>query len=138
MNPKRWTLSEQEKAQLSSKWRLCGDRGEITNYIIREFSKLAQIVIKLGVEGDPLGSVQKVKILPYEQMVYTQSGICPGKWEAQNVLEYWYTNGSHKLGQTTRPCESRQKQRNLPNCEKEKRVKCVDISREEKKNWIWM
>ena len=44
--------------------------------------------------GDPLGTVQEIEIWPYEQMVYAQSGICPGEWDTQTPREFWDTNGS--------------------------------------------
>ena len=36
-------------------------------------------------------------------MVYVQSRICPGEWDAQTPREFEDTNGSPKLDQTNRP-----------------------------------
>ena len=44
-------------------------------------------------------------------MVYTQPRICPRKWNAQNSLGYWHTNGSPNLNQTARPSHSQQKKK---------------------------
>ena len=68
-----------EKTQQNSNCRLCGDKDETINHIIRECSKLAQ-----GGQGDPLGSMQGIKMGPYKQMVYAQPTV---------VLE----NDIHKL-----------------------------------------
>ena len=43
-------------------------------------------------------------------MIYAQPGIRSGKWDAQNFLGFWDTNGSSNLGQTTRPINSQQQQ----------------------------
>ena len=47
------------------------------------------IIIKtqLGGQGDPLG--RKIKIWPYEEIIYAQSSICPGKWDTQTPLLFW-------------------------------------------------
>ena len=47
-------------------------------------------------------------------MVYTQSSVCIGKWDAQTPLGFWDTNGSPNLGQTTRPYNKEKK--NFQNC----------------------
>ena len=44
-------------------------------------------------------------------MVYAQIRISPRKWDAQNSLGFWDTNGLSNLSQTTRPSESKQKKR---------------------------
>ena len=44
--------------------------------------------------------MQEIEIWPYEQMVYTQPRICPGKWDAEISLGFWDTNGSPNLDQT--------------------------------------
>ena len=53
-------------------------------------------------------------------MVYAQTRIRPGKWDAQTLLGFWDTNGSPNLGQTTRPYhnkkEKKKKEDNLPDC----------------------
>ena len=51
----------------------------------------------------------EIEIWTYEQMVYAQSRICPGEWDAQTLLGFWDTNGSLNLGQTTRPYNNQQK-----------------------------
>ena len=40
----------------------------------------------MGGEGDPLGIVQEIEMLPYEQVVYSPAGIRPGKWDAEISL----------------------------------------------------
>ena len=65
----------------------------------------------MGGEGDPLGTVQEVSIWPYEQMVYIQSRIRPRKWDTQSSLGFCVTNWSFHLGQTTKPRDSQQKER---------------------------
>ena len=42
-------------------------------------------------------------------MVYAQPRIIPGGWDTQTSLEFWYTNGSLSLVQTTKPSDSQQK-----------------------------
>ena len=69
----------------------------------------------LGGKGDLLEIVQEIGIWPYKQMVYAQSRICPGEWETQTSLGIWDTNGSPNLAQTTKPSDSQQKKKNLPN-----------------------
>ena len=70
-------------------------------------------------EAGPLGIVQEIKIWPYEQMVYAEPSSRPGKWESQTPMEFWHTNGSPNLGQTTRPYYNQQPQKkwNWLNCE---------------------
>ena len=46
-------------------------------------------------------------------MVYTQPGIRSRKWDAQNSLWYWDTNGSCNLGQTTSPSDSQKKKKKI-------------------------
>ena len=74
----------------------------------------------LGGQGDPLGIVQEIYIWPYEQVVYAQPRIRPGKRDAQSSLGFWDTNESPNLGQTTRPWNNQQhkkiKRENMPNC----------------------
>ena len=41
---------------------------------------------RLGGESDLLGIVQEIEIWPHEQMVYAQTRICPGEWDAQTFL----------------------------------------------------
>ena len=52
-------------------------------------------------------------------MVYVQPSIYPGKWDAQNSLGFWDTNGSPNLGQTTRLYNHQQKKKKK---EKKKRI----------------
>ena len=52
---------------------------------------------------------QGIEIWPYEQMVYAQFRIRPGKWDAQTSQRFWHTNGSPNIDQTTRPSDSQQK-----------------------------
>ena len=56
-------------------------------------------------------------------MVYAQLKIRPRKWDAQNPLGFWDTNGSSNLGQTTRPCDSQKKKK-----KKKKTGQIVDFS----------
>ena len=44
-------------------------------------------------------------------MAYAQSRTFPRKWDAQNSLGFWDTNGSPNLSQTTRFTDSQQKTR---------------------------
>ena len=41
-------------------------------------------------------------------MLYAQSRICPGEWDAQTPLGFWDTNGSPNLGQR---CNNQQKKK---------------------------
>ena len=65
----------------------------------------------LGWKGDPLGIVQEVKILLYEQIVYAKPRIHPEEWHAQSSLEFWDANRSLNLDQMTKPCDSQQQKR---------------------------
>ena len=71
-------------------------------------------------------------------------GIHPGKWDAQNSLGFWDTNGSLNRCQTTRPSGSKKKPSRIVNFavlanhrvklkESEKRNKYLDLARELKK-----
>ena len=60
--------------------------------------------------------MQEIEIQPYEQMVYTQPRICPGKSEAETPLGFWDTNRSPNIGPTTRTGNNQQEKENLPNC----------------------
>ena len=87
-------------------------------------------------------------------MVYAQLSTCPRKWHAQTPIGLWYTNGSPKLGQKTRPYNNQQKTKTknkkkicnivdfavpadhrikLKECEK--RDKYLHLARELKKLW---
>ena len=85
-------------------------------------------------------------------MVYAQSRICPREGDAQTNLEFWYTNGSPNLSQTTRPNDNKLQQQkikeNLQNCglrcpgwtqnkieRSEKKDMSLDLVRELKKLW---
>ena len=50
--------------------------------------------------------MQEIEIWQYEQIVYAQTRICAGEWDAQTSLGFWHINGSTNLGQTTRPYNS--------------------------------
>ena len=76
-------------------------------------------------------------------MVYAKHRICLCECDAQTPLEFWDTNGSFNLGQTTRPSDSQQKPENLSNVEfaapadhrvklkeREQKHKYVDLARE--------
>ena len=52
----------------------------------------------LGWEGDSLGIVQDVENWLYFQMIYTETGICPEEWDAQNYLGFW-TQVSQAIGE---------------------------------------
>ena len=71
-------------------------------------------------ERNSLGIVQEIEIWPCEQVVYAQPRICPRKWNAQNSLGFWDTNGSPNLAQTTRPIDNQQ-QKKKKEKKKEKR-----------------
>ena len=45
-------------------------------------------------------------------MVYAQLRIRPGKWDVQTSLEFWDTNGTPNLDQTTRSSDSQQNKGN--------------------------
>ena len=92
--------------------------------------------------------MQEVQIWPHEQMVYTQPRIRPVKWDAQNSLGFWDTNGSPNLGQITRPRYNHKKKRTrkivnfavpvdkrVKLKESEKKDKYQDLGRELKKLW---
>ena len=44
-------------------------------------------------------------------MVYAQPGTCPRIWDAKDPLEFWDTNGSANLSQTTRPYYNQQQEK---------------------------
>ena len=91
--------------------------------------------------------VQEIEIWPYEQMVYVQTSICPGKWDAQTPLGFWNINRSPNLGQTTRPSNNQQEKENwtvdfavpadhrIKLKESEKRDKYLNLARKLKKLW---
>ena len=103
----------------------------------------------MGRQKDPLGIVQKIEVWPYEQMVKAQPRICHGEWDAQTSLGFWDKNGSHNLGQTTKPCNNQQQKKGtcrianfaVPDDhwvklkENEKRDKYLDLARKLKKLW---
>ena len=68
-------------------------RDEAINHIISECCKLAQKEYKT--RHDWVGKVihwelcKKNEISSYEQTVYAQPKICPGKWDAQTPLGFW-------------------------------------------------
>ena len=76
-------------------------------------------------------------------MVYAQPRNFPGEWDAQTPLEFWDTNGSLNISQTTRPCNNRQKKKTcrivtvaVP-VEREKKDKYLDLARELKNFGTW-
>ena len=64
---------------------------------------------RLGGQGDLLGNVQVMYIRPCQQIVYAQPSTRPSKWHSQTPVGLWYTNGSPKLGQKTRPYNNQPK-----------------------------
>ena len=83
-------------------------------------------------------------------MVYAQPKICPGEWDTQTSLGFWYTNRSPNLSQTTRPYNNQLKKKKrtsrivdfaIPTDhwiklrENEKKDKYLDLARESKKPW---
>ena len=83
-------------------------------------------------------------------MVYTQPRIYPGKWNVQTSPEFWDTNGSSNLSQTTRPYYYQQKKRTFRIVkfavladhreklkESEKKDKYLDLAIELKKKKTW-
>ena len=87
----------------NSKWWLSGDRNETVNHLISEF-RIKRIENKTQLAGkwDPLGIVQEIKIWPHLQMVYAQTRIRPGEWDAQNSLGFWDINIYPYSGRKTR------------------------------------
>ena len=83
--------------QKNTKCRLCGDREETINLMIRECDKRVQV----GRKGDPPRIVQKNKICPYWQMVLAQTRNCHGKRDSYNSLGLWDTNRSVNPDQKT-------------------------------------
>ena len=60
-------------------------------------------------------------------MLYAQPRIRPRKLGAQNSLEFWDTNGSPNLGQTTRPTDSQQTKKKKKEKKKEKKKRTCRI-----------
>ena len=60
-------------------------------------------------------------------MIYAQPRIRPGKWDAQNSLGFWDTNGSPILGQTTRHSDSQQKNKKTKTKTKNKKRSCWTV-----------
>ena len=44
-------------------------------------------------------------------LLYAQSRICPGKWDAQPLLEVWHRNGSRNLGQMNKPNNNQERKK---------------------------
>ena len=102
------------KTQQNSRFWLCGDRDEMINHIISECRKLALKMYEP--RHDRLGKVihrELFKIVKFDQtnMVYTQPQNCPGEGDTQTSLEFRDTNGSLNLGQTNRPCNCQEQQK---------------------------
>ena len=49
--------------------------------------------------------------LIYDQMVYKQPCICPGKWDTKTLQGFWHKIGSPPLGQMTRPYYNHQQKK---------------------------
>ena len=58
-----------------------------------------------------------------QTIVDARSGIRPGEWDAQTSLWFWDTNGSLKLGQTTRSSYSQQKKKKKKKRKRKKKEK---------------
>ena len=74
-------------------------------------AKRVQDNTRLGGEGNPLGILQEIEIWSNKQMVYVQSRIRYGEWDAQTSLGFSNINRSANLGQTTRPDYSKKKKK---------------------------
>ena len=63
------------------------------NHVISEYSKLAGRKYKTRHKcirkTDPRGILHEIKIWLFYQMVYAQTKICNGEWDAQNSLWIW-------------------------------------------------
>ena len=86
--------------------------------------------------------MQEVWIRPHGQIVYAQSSICPGKWDAQDSLGFWDTNGSPNPGQIIRPSDSHKKREpavpadyRVKLKESEKKDEYQDLARKLKRVW---
>ena len=60
--------------------------------------------------------MQEIGVWLYEKMAYAQPNICPREWNSQTHMGVWDTNGSHNLGEMTRPNNNQQKRETLQNC----------------------
>ena len=54
----------------------------------------------MGGQGDPLGIVQEIEIRPNYEMVYAQTRICPGEWDAWIPKACWNRKGFRSDDQT--------------------------------------
>ena len=82
-------------------------------------------------------------------MLYAQTRVCPGEWDARNSLGIWDTNRSPNPSQMNIPCDSWQERGNLPKSglcrpngqlsknqrKRRKRGKYLDLARERRKLW---
>ena len=98
----------------NSKWRLYGNRYETIHHIISEFSKSEQKNIRLDMIGWTKWSTGNCA--KNWNLVERTNGICvtehqSKKSDTHTPLEFWDTNGSLNLGQTTRPYNYQQKKR---------------------------
>ena len=108
-----------DKTQQNSKCRLCGDRDETINHIIRECSKLAQKEYKTW--HDWLGKVVHWELCKKFKVDHTNKWYMhnPAPVQDNNThktpMGLWHTHGSSNLGQNTRLNNNRQKEENLQN-----------------------
>ena len=82
------------------------DRYEMINHIISTCSKL--------LHKDWVGKVfdwELCKKFRFDHMNQCYIHNFPRKYDAQNSLGFWYTNGSPNFGQTTKPNDSKQKKK---------------------------
>ena len=60
--------------------------------------------------------MQEIEIWPYEQMLFAQPRINPGKWDARS-LRFWDINGSLNPSQTTKPNSNSQQEQQKWTCQ---------------------
>ena len=102
--------------QQNSKCRLFSDRDTTINHIICKCSKLAQKEYKSrydwgGVKVILMELCKKFKLYhTYKRYMYKSESVS-GEGDAQSSLEFWDTNGSLNLCQTTRRSDSQKKDR---------------------------
>ena len=141
-----------DKTQQNRKCRLCGDRDETINHIIRECSKLAQKEYKA--RHDWVGKVIHWKMcnkfkFDHANKWYMHNPAPFRENDTQTPMGLWYTNGSPNLGQKTRPYNNQQQKKRICKIvdfavptnlriklkEFEKKDKYLDLARELKKLW---
>ena len=57
----------------------------------------------IGGEGFHKELCKKLKFNPTNKWCMQNPESVPAEWDAQDSLEFWYTNGSPNLGQMTKP-----------------------------------